>query len=58
MPRNVRFGVRQEFGLQAAAGRQAENHLRIFDFGAINFSVGATENPCVGGSIPPLATTN
>jgi hypothetical protein len=30
----------------------------IFDFRAIDFGVGATEVPCVGGSIPPLATTS
>ena len=35
-----------------------ENFLRFFSFVTIKDREGWTENPCVGGSIPPLATTS
>ena len=49
--------VRKGFGPKRAGRNSAENRFGIFEFATIISRVVATENPCVGGSIPPLATT-
>ena len=45
------------FGRGSAAQRPTKNRFGIFRLVTIISTVAATENPSVGGSIPPLATT-
>ena len=53
---HLRELVRHGVGRRRAGRCSAEKLLRFFSFVTHNQTVSRIENPCVGGSIPPLAT--